>query len=107
MRVRKRYAISMEGGVHMRIEAYTQVQQLYQTKKSVKAEKAKKSSTSDQVQISGRGKDFQAVKQALANTPDIRENLTAPLKSAIQSGTYQVSEKSFAEKLYERYSEMR
>lgn len=91
----------------MRIEAYTQVQQIYQTKKAVKAGKTAKSGASDQLQISGIGKDIQTVKQAVANTSDIREEKTAPLKSAIQNGTYQVSEESFAAKLFEKYNEMR
>ena len=91
----------------MRIESYTQVQQLYQTAKAAKTEKTKKSSFSDQVQISSMGKDIQMAKQAVADAPDIREELTAPIKSAVQNGTYQVSEESFAAKLYERYYEMR
>lgn len=91
----------------MRIEAYTQVQQLYQTKKPAKTEKSTRVSFSDQVQISSMGKDIQTAKQAVAGAADIREDVTAPLKSAIDNGTYQVSEESFAAKLYQRYSEMR
>lgn len=91
----------------MRIEAYTQVQQLYQTKPAAKTDKAASGRASDRVQISSMGKDIQAAKQAVENTPDIREDITAPLKSAIGNGTYQVSEESFAAKLYEKYNEMR
>ncbi|WWR16317.1 flagellar biosynthesis anti-sigma factor FlgM [Lachnospiraceae bacterium JLR.KK008] len=91
----------------MRIEAYTQVQQIYQTKKAVKAGNTAKSNASDQLQISGIGKDIQTAKQAITNASDIREDMTAPLKSSIQSGNYQVSEESFAAKLLEKYNEMR
>ncbi len=91
----------------MRIEAYTQVQQLYQTKKTTRTEKTAKSSSSDQLQISSMGKDIQAAKQAVANAPDIREEVTAPLKNAVQNGTYQVDEESFAAKLFQKYNEMR
>ncbi len=91
----------------MRIETYTQVQQLYQTQKTVKTDKAAKGSFSDHLQISNTGKDIQTAKQAMANTPDIREDITAPLKSAVQSGTYQVSEESLAAKLFQKYKEMR
>jgi len=93
----------MEGGVYMRIEAYSKVQQLYQTKNTVKSEKTAKRSFSDQFEISSTGKDLQTAKQAMAGAPDIREDVTAPLKSAIQNGTYHVSEEKFAAKLYERY----
>ena len=91
----------------MRIEAYTQIQQLYQTKKTTKAEKAAKGSFTDQVQISSTGKDIHTVKQALASVSDIREDVTAPIKTAIQNGTYEVEEESFAAKLFEKYQEMR
>lgn len=98
---------SAEGGIYMRIEAYTQVQQLYQTKKTTKTEKAAKGSFADQVQISSMGKDIQTAKQAVAAAPDIREDVTAPIKTAVQNGTYEVSGESFAAKLFERYQEMR
>ena len=91
----------------MRIEAYTQVQQLYQTKKTTKTEKTARGSFADQVQISSMGKDIQTAKQAVAAAPDIREEVTAPIKSAVQNGTYEVNEESFAAKLFERYQEMR
>ncbi len=91
----------------MRIEAYTQVQQLYNNKNTAKAKQTQKASFADQLQISSLGKDIQTVKQAVANTPDIRGELTAPIKAAIQNGTYEVSNNSFADKLLQKYDEMR
>ncbi len=91
----------------MRIEAYTQVQQLYQTQKTTKSRQAGSTSRTDQVQISSVGKDFQAVKAAVAASPDIREELTAPIKARIQEGTYSVDNGTFAEKLLQKYEEMR
>ena len=83
----------------MRIEAYTQVQQLYNAKKTARTESARKPSFSDAVQISSIGKDIQVAKQAVANTPDVREDLVAPLKSKIEAGTYSVSAEQLADKL--------
>lgn len=91
----------------MRIEAYTQVQQVYNSAKVSKSQKTSKSSAADQVQISSFGKDIQTAKNAIANTPDIREEVTAPIKASIQAGTYEVSGESFAEKLMQKYEEMR
>lgn len=91
----------------MRIEAYTQVQQVYKTNKAAKSEKTEKSGFSDQLQISSIGKDIQAAKQAVAAAPDIREDVTAPIKQAVQNGTYGVDEDSFANKLFQKYNEMR
>lgn len=89
----------------MRIEAYTQVQQLYKSQKTRhSAAAAAGSSARDQVQISSVGKDIQTAKAALAATPDIREDLTAPVKAGIQNGTYHVDNSTFAAKLLEKYS---
>lgn len=91
----------------MRIEAYTQVQQVYNTKKLARAESKKNVSFSDRLQISSIGKDIQTAKAAIAGSSDIREDVTAPLKASIQAGTYEVSTDSFAEKLLKNYEEMR
>ncbi len=90
----------------MRIEAYNQVSQVYQASKPVKAEKSEKVSRVDQVLISSIGKDIQAVKQAVANSSDIREELTEPIKASINAGTYSVSNDDFASRLLEKYEEM-
>jgi len=95
----------MEGGKDMRIEAYNQVNQIYNTNKTTKNDKTSKTNFSDQVQISSIGKDIQTLKQAVADSPDIREELTMPLKASIEAGTYNVSNESFAEKLLEKYDE--
>ncbi len=91
----------------MRIEAYSQVQQLYQAKKVNKTQQAGSVSRADQVQISSLGKDIQTAKAAVAASPDIREELTASIKTRVQNGTYQVDNASFAEKLLQKYEEMR
>lgn len=88
----------------MRIEAYTQVQQIYGKKPVTKAQQANATSFSDQLQISSKGKDIQLAKQAVGNAPDVREEVTAPLKTSIQNGTYQVSSSAFAEKLLASYN---
>lgn len=90
----------------MRIEAYTQVQQLYKAKKPAKAQDTAKTAASDRIQISSIGKDIQVAKNAVAAAPDIREDLTAPIKAGIANGTYQVSGESFAEKLMKKYEEI-
>lgn len=87
----------------MRIEAYTQVQQLYNTNKKTNVASTTSTSKKDAVEISSIGKDFQTVKKAVSETPDIREDVTAPIKASIDAGTYQVSGESFAQKLMEKY----
>ncbi len=91
----------------MRIEAYTQVQQIYKTSKTAKTQSTGKTSFKDQLQISSIGKDIQTAKAAVAGSSDIREDLIAPIKAKIQDGTYEVSNESFADKLFSKYEEMR
>lgn len=91
----------------MRIEAYTQVQQMYSSKKTANVKSKSNVSRSDQVQISSIGKDIQNAKQSVAGASDIREDVIAPIKAKIQAGTYEVSAESFADKLMQKYEEMR
>ncbi len=88
----------------MRIDAYSQVQSLYQTQKARTTQKTGAvAKSTDKLQISSFGKDIQAAKAALAQSPDIREDITAPIKAQVQNGTYSVSTESFADKLLAKY----
>lgn len=91
----------------MRVEAYTQVQQIYQSQTIGQNQKTGSAKRADKLQISSFGKDIQTAKTALAESPDIREELTAPIKARIESGTYQVDYSSLADRLLEKYKEMR
>lgn len=91
----------------MRIEAYNQVQQLYQPKQLSKAQQTGSVSRKDQLQISSAGKDYQSAKAAVSAAADVREELTASLKARIENGTYNVEPTAFAEKLLAKFNEMR
>lgn len=90
----------------MRIEAYSQVQQIYSNNKVNKTQAAKKTNDiRDTVSFSSIGKDIQVAKQAVSTTPDVREDVVASLKAAIKNGTYNVSGEAFADKLLAKYEE--
>lgn len=89
----------------MRIEAYTQIQQIYNTGSAKKSQQTTQAKAKDEVQLSNFGKDLQIAKQAVAETPDVREELAATVKNAIADGTYNVSAESFADKLLANYRE--
>ncbi len=91
----------------MRIEAYNQVQQAYKTTYTGKTESKANVSKTDKVQISSIGKDISTAKQAVTGASDVREDLVASLKERIKNGTYDVSPEAFADKLIEKYAEMR
>ncbi|MCR5032153.1 MAG: flagellar biosynthesis anti-sigma factor FlgM [Lachnospiraceae bacterium] len=83
----------------MRIEAYTQVQQLYQPKKVNNAKTTATASKRDQVEISGFGKEIQLAKQAVSASPDVRSDKVEAIKSQMEAGTYSVSTSALADKL--------
>lgn len=91
----------------MRIEAYSQIQQIYNTNRTTKTQEKKNVRPTDQLQISSMGRDMQIAKEAARAASDIREEVTAPLKASIEAGTYHVSTESFADKLFFKYEEMR
>ncbi|MBO4679777.1 MAG: flagellar biosynthesis anti-sigma factor FlgM [Lachnospiraceae bacterium] len=91
----------------MRIEAYTQVQQLYNSAKVQKDANVQKKGQTDQVQISSMGLNIQAAKAAVKSAEDIRFDKVNPIKEAIANGTYNVSAESFADKLLEKYESLR
>lgn len=91
----------------MRIEAYSQIQQIYNTNRTTKTQEKKSVRPTDQLQISSMGRDMQIAKEAARAASDIREEVTAPLKASIEAGTYHVSTESFADKLFSEYEEMR
>ena len=88
----------------MRIEAYNQIQQVYNTKQVQHTGKTEKATKTDNVQISSLGKDIQVAKQAVKNAPDIREDIVAPLKQQVQNGTYDVSADDFADKMLAEFA---
>ena len=90
----------------MRIEAYTQVQQLYSSSKVSREQAVQKKGQTDQVQISSRGLDMQTATAAVKGAADIRYDVVEPLKKAIADGTYNVSGESFADKLLEKYESL-
>ena len=90
----------------MRIDAYNQVAQLYGAQKTYNTQKANKSASmgNDQLSISQAGYSYQAAKTAVSEASDIREDKVAQLKAQIQNGTYSVSPDDFASKLLEKYN---
>ena len=91
----------------MRIDAYNQIAQLYNTQQSkVKNSKFQDRYTAgtDQVSISKAGRDYQIAKSAVSETADVNEDKVAKLKVRIQAGTYSVDTASFASKLLEKYN---
>lgn len=87
----------------MRIDAYNKISQLYNTSKINKMEKSKEASRSDQLEISQTGKAIQTAKNALKNTPDIRQDKVNDIKKRIETGTYKVTMEEVVDKLVDNY----
>lgn len=88
----------------MRIDAYMQVNQLYKASKTKKQGEAQKTSgkTSDTLELSSFAKELQIAKQAVSEAPDVRMDKVDALKSAINSGTYDLSMDRLAQKLTDK-----
>lgn len=91
----------------MRIESYSKVQPIYDTKKNSKVNQVKVNNALDQVDISDMGKSVQIAKQAIGNASDVREELVSSIKERMQSGTYEVSSESFADKLMQAHEQQK
>lgn len=89
----------------MRVEAYNQIAQIYNSSKASKVKGTQNVGKRDEVQISQAGRDYQVAKQAVAETSDIRENRAAQLKADLESGNYKVEAGDFAAKLIQKYKE--
>ncbi len=90
----------------MRIEAYSQIQNLYQPRKSSGSAPAKAPSDfRDSLMISGAGRELQTARDAVAAASDVREDKISALKDAYSQGTYNVSSAAFAEKIASRFYE--
>ena len=92
----------------MRIDAYNQIQQMYQSSSVQKGEEKKTSKLSfkDELKLSSQGIDAQVAKQAVSSAPDIRMDVVGPIKEQIDNGTYEVDTDDFANKLLEKYSDL-
>ena len=90
----------------MRIDSIQKVAQLYSSNSMSKTEKKKVEENKDKLQISQAGRDYQIAKKAVAEAPDIREDLVAEIKSRVEAGTYEVSGDAFAQKVIERYNQL-
>jgi negative regulator of flagellin synthesis FlgM len=88
----------------MRIEAYNQISQIYNTEKTSNVKQNNKISKNDKLEISQQGRDYQIAKKAVADSADVREDLVAKYKAQIQSGEYNVSASDFASKVIESYN---
>ncbi len=89
-----------KGGNDMRIDALSQIQQVYGTQPKRRVSSVSNTGYGrDAVEISNIGKSFQIAKDAVKNASDIREDRVSELKEQIASGSYNVSGESFADKL--------
>ncbi len=83
----------------MRVDAYSKVSQVYGVNAKSKTTSTKKAYKTDQVEISSVGQDLQIAKKAVADSPEVRAERVAELKTKIDNGTYEVDMDSFADVL--------
>ncbi len=88
----------------MRIHAYNQINRLYTTTSKTKVNKSKSVDTSDKLEISQAGRDYQIAKSATAAAADVREDRIAEVKAKYASGNYDIEAEQLAAKLAQKYN---
>ncbi len=86
----------------MKIDAYMQVNQIYQASKPRAASKTSSVNESDSLEISSFGKEYQIAKKAAAEGSDVREDKVKDIRDRMKAGTYHVSIEDVAENLANR-----
>ena len=86
----------------MRIDAYMQVSQLYNTNKAKKSVAAEKAGATDSLEISDFGNAYQVAKQAAAQGSSVREDRVKDIQDRLAAGTYNVSIEDVADRLAEQ-----
>ncbi len=87
----------------MRVEAYANINQLYQASKPMKLQKQDGGKKNDTLEISNFGKEYNIAKKAALDAPEIREDKISAIKNAMANGTYPTSSEYVADKLLEKY----
>lgn len=86
----------------MRIDAYMQVNQLYNAGKPRSSAKSSRPDSTDSLEISSIGKDYQVARKAVSDNSDIREEKVQDIMDRMKAGTYNVSLEAVADKLADR-----
>ncbi len=87
----------------MRVEALSQVSQMYQAAKAKKAAQKTDAREKDRYEASRSARDYQIARNAVAAAPEIREEKVEKIKEALSSGTYNVSAQEIADKMVSKY----
>ena len=83
----------------MRIDAMSEITQLYQVNNVRKKTEKSSGYSKDSVEISSFGRDLQIAKQAVAQAEDVRTEKVQELKTSMANGTYNVPMSALADKL--------
>jgi negative regulator of flagellin synthesis FlgM len=73
--------------------------QTAQTHRTAKPGEAGASPGSDRIELSVRSREIQHVDELISSTPDIREAKVEQIRSAVESGTYNVKAEKIADKI--------
>ncbi len=86
----------------MRIDAYMQVNQLYQSSKTRTTAKTSSAEVTDSFEVSAHGRALQVAKKAVSEAPEVREEKIQDIMDRMKAGTYHVSIEDVAENLANR-----
>lgn len=82
---------------------FQKVLNMYQKNRPQRSGSTETIKNSDRVNLSTGAKEFSRIQEILAQTPDVRAERIACLKTAISQGTYEVKGDGIAEKMVEHH----
>jgi negative regulator of flagellin synthesis FlgM len=68
-----------------------------------KAANAERAESKDSFTLSSKAEDYQAVRKALSQVPDVREDKISRLQAGVSSGSYQVNASEIAAKILQGF----
>ena len=101
----KNYDLAYMKGVaymDMRISSAYSAYSLQPTRNTTNAPRTERARIdTDRVSISTQAEDYQAVRRAVANTPDVRDDLVSSIRQMLDAGTYNVSASDVASRIFQ------
>lgn len=93
------YKVKKKGAVVMRIDATNRIYNSYNAQASAATRIVEKTTSKDEVALSGQAKDFAAVKKMLEGVPEVRAERVKEVKEKMDSDNYNVSAHDVARKI--------
>ena len=88
-----------DNSVNVAQQAYAREAEATKPPEQLNTETQKIDAPTDKVSLSANARDIQVAKNAVAATPEVREEVVQDVKKDVEAGTYQVDSEKIADKI--------